>query len=348
MYSSDSRGQYNIYEVGENGVNRLVTMSVNDLLTSINRDLQNVNNNMTTSFDNIRAKDLRRLDHNLDFGNNEAIISIRKNVVIFSIDSTRAVVLNNKIYFIAPNGADGILKLLSGNIGGNNQTDSFEYQAYDALLKVTKHYDAISLENMKNDFEILARQMKRSSIISLSVQEKLKTLKTTISNASKHFTLIKNLLDELLDDDEKLSYMNLSLLKTQSELFELDENEIVATNREKMSSLFEIYLYDYTNLLFQINSLNDKIEHEEEYTILKSSLLQNQYMLINMIISILTCVIGFCAYITGLFGMNLDNVQYIQPVRGVFNGVLITTILFIPSTTLIILWIMQKNDLIPS
>lgn len=348
MYQSEPRGQYNIYEVGENGTNRLIIMSVNDLLASINRDLQNINNNMTTSFDNVSAKDLRRLDHNLDFGKNEAIISIRKNVVIFSIDSTRAVILHNKIYFIAPNGADGILKLLSENMSVNNHTESFEYLAYDTLLKVTKYYDTISLENMKNEVDILARQMKRSSIISLSVQEKLKTLKTTISNSSKHFNLIKNLLDELLDDDEKLSYMNLSLLKTQSELFDMAENEIVSVNREKMSSLFEIYLYDYTNLLFQITSLNDKIEHEEEYTILKSSLLQSQYMLINMIISILTCVIGFCAYITGLFGMNLDNVQYIQPVNGVFNGVLIATILFIPFATLVVLLIMQKNDLIPS
>jgi Mg2+ and Co2+ transporter CorA len=122
----------------------------------------------------------------------------------------------------------------------------------------------------------------------------------------------------------------------------------VASFREKMSSLFEGYLFDYTNLLFKMNGLNDKIEHEEEYAILKLSLIHNQLMMINMIISILTCVIGFCAYVTGLFGMNLDNVQYIQPVPGVFNGVLISTIVFIPIVTFLVIWILKQNELIPT
>jgi Mg2+ and Co2+ transporter CorA len=213
---------------------------------------------------------------------------------------------------------------------------------------VTKYYDNNNLKNMQIEVENLSIQLKKSSIIPLQVQEKLKTLKTTIANLSKHFTLITNLLNEILDDDEKLSYLNLTLLKSNPSFFDDVENDTVASFREKMSSLFEGYLFDYTNLLFKMNGLNDKIEHEEEYAILKLSLIHNQLMMINMIISILTCVIGFCAYVTGLFGMNLDNVQYIQPVPGVFNGVLISTIVFIPIVTFLVIWILKQNELIPT
>lgn len=347
MYPYESGGQYNIYEVALNGVSRMVQFNMRDLLAQINYDLQSIGE-ISVTFDNINLRDLRRLDHNLDLCKDEAIISLRKNIVIFSIDTTRGLILNNKLYFIVPNGADNILKILSDNMSTRNQNESFEYQAYDSLLQVTKHYDTLSLTHMQIEVESLSRQLKRSSIIPLSVQEKLKTLKTAIANLSKHFTLIKNLLSEILDDDEILSYLNLTLLKDKPMLFEEVENGVVALHREKMSSLFEVYLYDYTNLLFKMNGLNDKIEHEEEYAILKLSLIQNQLMMINMIISILTCVIGFCAYITGLFGMNLDNVNYIQPVPGVFNGVLIATIIFIPVVTFLVIWILKQNELIPT
>lgn len=347
MIQYDSINQYNIYEISEQNSGNLITMTVKDLLQQINLDLQQINNTDIMPFDNISTKDLRRLDYNLNFNNNEAMILVRKNSVIFSVDTVRAVILHNKIYFIVPNGADNILKILTDNINKRTLTESFEYYGYDALLQTIRKNDVQNLRNMENEVEILAAQLKKSTFVPLNVQEKLKTLKTTISNLSKHFSLIKNLLDELLNDDEKLLYMNLTLLKNHTIPIDI-KNEFFISHREKMSSLFEIYLYDYTDLLFKMNSLNDKIEHEEEYTILKSSLLQNQYMFINMLISILTCVIGFCAYITGLFGMNLDNVIYLQPIHGFFNGVLIATLIFIPLMTSLVVWIMRKHELIPT
>lgn len=346
MYPYESSGQYNIYEIGANTITRMLQFNTRDLLLQINRDIQSIGE-ISVTFDNISARDLRRLDHNLDLCKDEAIISLRKNIVIFSIDTTRAVILNNKLYFIAPNGADNILKLLSENIASRIQGESFEYQAYDSLLHITKHYDTTSLTQLEIKVDMLSNQLKRSSLIPLSVQEELKTLKTIIANQLKHFTLIKNLLYEILEDDEKLSYLNLTLLKDKPLLFEEDDNDIVALHREKMSSLFETYLGDYTNLSFKMNVLNDKIEHEEEYAILKLNLIQNQLMLINIIVSILTCVIGFCAYITGLFGMNLDNVNYIQPIPGVFNYILIATIIFIPLSTFTVIFVLKQNDLIP-
>jgi phage shock protein PspC (stress-responsive transcriptional regulator) len=61
----------------------------------------------------------------------------------------------------------------------------------------------------------------------------------------------------------------------------------------------------------------------------------------------MACVIGLCGYVARIFGMNLDNVRYLQPIQGVFNGVVISTIIFIPVMTLIIVSGLKKYDYLP-
>jgi hypothetical protein len=49
---------------------------------------------------------------------------------------------------------------------------------------------------------------------------------------------------------------------------------------------------------------------------------RNELLIANTALAILSCAIAFGAYLTGVFGMNLDNVEYIQPVK---NGFVIIT-----------------------
>jgi Mg2+ and Co2+ transporter CorA len=45
---------------------------------------------------------------------------------------------------------------------------------------------------------------------------------------------------------------------------------------------------------------------------------RNELLIANTALAILSCSIAFGAYITGVFGMNLDNTVYLQPVHGGF------------------------------
>jgi len=344
MIHNETIGHYIIYEINEHSESKFININGKDLLMQIYGELPH--NEISVTFDKISGKDLRRLDHTLDLSKNEAIISLRKNIVIFSIDTTRAIILHNKLYFIVPNGADSLLKILDENIKQKNQGETFEYQCYDSLLKLTKHFDEINLMMISLKVKSVTSQINRSSLISLNVQDELRTLKTSISNLLKHFLLVKTLLNNIVDDDEKLTYLNLTLLSENPQLFEEEDNDIVAIHREKMSSLFEVYLYDYTSLFDKMNNLNIEIENVEDYAILKINTIQNQLMLVNLIISVLSCVIGFCAYITGLFGMNLDNVNYLQNINGIFNGVVISTSIFIPMVTYFIIWNLKSYNYI--
>ena len=116
---------------------------------------------------------------------------------------------------------------------------------------------------------------------------------------------------------------------------------------EKVANLIELYLVDYNHLASQMDYLYTQIQNAEESESLRLDSSRNQLMIVNAILSVLTCIIGFCAYITGAFGMNLDQVYYLQPIKGVFNAVFCITMFFIPIATVAICWGLMKYGYIP-
>jgi Mg2+ and Co2+ transporter CorA len=66
---------------------------------------------------------------------------------------------------------------------------------------------------------------------------------------------------------------------------------------------------------------------------LRLDISRNKVLVANIALSICSVNITFGAYITGIFGMNLDNTASIQPVQGVFATVWVGTfVLMIIST----------------
>lgn len=52
---------------------------------------------------------------------------------------------------------------------------------------------------------------------------------------------------------------------------------------------------------------------------------RNKVLVANIMLTIVSANITFGAYITGIFGMNLDNTITIQPINGVFEVVFMGT-----------------------
>ena len=71
----------------------------------------------------------------------------------------------------------------------------------------------------------------------------------------------------------------------------------------------------------------------------------------NIAIGVASVNVTFGAYITGIFGMNLDNTTYIQPVTGVFATVFFGTITFMTIATFVVYYylvytgVVQEDDL---
>ena len=349
---TETQNKFSVYEMCLNGTSGMKQLSVKDMFGLLNTIKPNIlvdtKDDDINNYDRINLRDLRRLDYNFN-SNGEAVISIRKHAVIFSIDTTRAIITSKKLYYIVPNGADSILDMIGKHMNYfDKSSEYFEYHAYDGLLTATKHLDVMAINNVRQQSTEIINKLKKNAVIPTHIQEKLKLLKNTMTELSKHFDKIKQVLSDIIEDDEKLIFMNLTLFDEKPNIFkDIEENTEIMEIREKMSSMFEVYLFDYNNLSMQINTLCDNIKHSEESAMLRLSSMRNQLMIVNTIISIIACTIGFCAYVTGVFGMNLDNTKYIQPVPGVFNGVIISTMTFMPTVTILTILFLKKYDFIP-
>lgn len=64
---------------------------------------------------------------------------------------------------------------------------------------------------------------------------------------------------------------------------------------------------------------------------------RNELLFATTILSVFATVISFSGYITGVFGMNLDNTKTIQNTPGVFYGVFIATLALIALGALLII-----------
>lgn len=75
---------------------------------------------------------------------------------------------------------------------------------------------------------------------------------------------------------------------------------------------------------------------------------RNELLIANTALAVLACSIGFAAYITGVFGMNLDNTVYIQNVRGGFAGIFAGSFALIPFVFLLICAYLKNSRMLPN
>ena len=61
---------------------------------------------------------------------------------------------------------------------------------------------------------------------------------------------------------------------------------------------------------------------------LRLDMQRNKVLSANIVISLVTGALTFGAYISGIFGMNLDNTQFIQLLPGVFATIWVGTMVF--------------------
>ncbi len=94
--------------------------------------------------------------------------------------------------------------------------------------------------------------------------------------------------------------------------------------------LLESYLLDFNSLSTSVSLCSSQVESAEDLVSLRLDTSRNELLIANTAMTVLACSIAFSAYITGVFGMNLDNTAFLQPVRGLFLGVTGGTLLLIP------------------
>jgi hypothetical protein len=80
---------------------------------------------------------------------------------------------------------------------------------------------------------------------------------------------------------------------------------------------------------------------------LKLDTSRNELLVANTTLTVCTVTIGFGAYVTGVFGQNLDQTEWLMPVSGVFVSVCALTAGFIIFATAAIILYLRKTGVLP-
>lgn len=240
----------------------------------------------------------------------------------------------NKLILLVPQGADSILDRLSNNLKVDKfeKQPVFELHALDALLHTLIDSERDVFLSLEEQIKRTLQYFRNGSLLSIEIQEEMRMLKNQLSQIMNRLELCRNALEELTEDDEEMALMNLSVLKSNPSLYRLPlAPEILATH-DRTEELLETHLIDINAVCSKISLLKTNIHNAEEMVSLRLDTSRNELLIANTALTVLSCGIGFGAYVSGVFGMNLDQTEYLQPRK---NSFLIVTMLSFLGVTLV-------------
>eukprot|EP01038_Epipyxis_sp_PR26KG_P013410 gene13410-17982_t len=194
-----------------------------------------------------KLRDIRRLNFFLNT-NEEKSILIRRHAVIFAMDPIRAVVMANKLVIVVPEGGgDNLLNELQkcmdvrvramvaynfsaakkNNHQQLNNTDNnpilpplaFELHAYETFLTTVKTLETQSFENIRSRTRDILNYWTKGTLLPIELQNDVRDLKKDLSIIKNRISNYRLTLQTLVEDDEDMALMNLTLLKDNPMLY---------------------------------------------------------------------------------------------------------------------------------
>lgn len=96
---------------------------------------------------------------------------------------------------------------------------SFELQALETLFTVIISLEVQEVQALKEDSEDILNLMKKSPLLGVQTEEKLRLLKDSLSSLSDRIISCVKMIEEITDDDEEMSLMNLTTLRQDPMLY---------------------------------------------------------------------------------------------------------------------------------
>ena len=129
---------------------------------------------------------------------------------------------------------------------------------------------------------------------------------------------------------------------------ELLKESPIYTSHNLYRIAIEKYILDNETIQRKLELLVSHIDNEESLFRLQLNYSQNEILILNTILTILACSISFGGYLTGAFGMNLDNTETIQTKEHSFVYVFVATFCCIFMTFLISLLYFRRKGILPT
>lgn len=93
--------------------------------------------------------------------------------------------------------------------------------------------------------------------------------------------------------------------------------------------VFDSILLDFEHLESGSSAVIKRLENAEVSVGIRLDASRNELLVASTIISIISCTISFGGFVTGAFGMNLDNTAQFEVIDGMFDSVVALCVVFI-------------------
>jgi len=263
----------------------------------------------------IQYHDLRHLEHQFN-PHEEPTVLLRRHAVLMSLNPLRAVITADKLVLIVPNGADSLLYLLhehmhsiveDDDVFGTGNTSSFEIRAYKAMLATVTSLHTQEYISCNSKVERILSKFRNLNSITVEFQEHLRMLKNTVSSQLVKTNAYRRLFKDLVDNDDDVALLNVSLLKEKPNLYIKPLQPEICNAHEELSILIESYLMDYNTLESKLQFLKAQITNAEELMSFRLDTARNELLIVDMSLAIVMCTLAGGTYVTSLFGMNLTS-----------------------------------------
>lgn len=106
------------------------------------------------------------------------------------------------------------------------------------------------------------------------------------------------------------------------------------------------FLLRYARMENEMTSQENIIVSTEEFQELQGINVQTKVLVANTLFTVLATAIGFCSYVTGAFGMNLNNENVVWP-EWTFTIVCAVTLVFIFVSTKLAMILLRRSAVLP-
>jgi hypothetical protein len=346
--------------IDASGESNLDRKSLRDILIELIAELDTHNDRGSSisaagyCIDKLRLRDLRRLDPTAGFAEETSIIS-RKHAVLFTMNPVKAIVTAQKLVLFVPDGADTLLEklpaLINAYLAEGSTSNGFECIAYDALLRTffeleneSLFYLAKQVSTLINDYY---RPNKSGSILPYTVQDEMKLHKNHLAIIAQRVSSCRQLLDGLSEDEEEMCLMNLTLLQKQPSYYQIPLAAEIIDAHDNIEELLESHLIDFSTLEKKVLQVQRQIFNAEEAVSTRLDSARNMLYITNAMLTLFACALAVGDNITGLFGMNSNQLLTMDFVYGGFIIVTIMSFVAMLVTVLIGYLYLKYTNILP-
>lgn len=249
----------------------------------------------------------------------------------------------------------------------------FSLRAYDALFATMFVLLSRTVAQTAADVSLLCDAIGDHSLLSLPLQEALRLLKTRVAALRQRVAAFVSLLTALSletgadadvdaadgaadrptgrGEDGGFAFANLAACRALPSLYSRPRPAALATlaaTSADLDFLWEGHGDEFRDLLRRVRSLDARLAEVEASVLLRLDISRNELLVASTVLSVVAVTIGFAGFVTGAFGMNLDNSEELAAVKGLFGGVFGACLLLIVGLTAAILQYFRAKGILPT